>query len=370
MFNPTIIIYIYVYVILSLILFDIFYTLNEKIQENRGRKKLSRYKDMIQEQIWIIDNEKEVEKKHLRTLYWKLRGINNLLVYQEAIRQLKIVEPEKINKYLYLCSSVFQFFANFYGKKDTIYMAFFASFLSKYYPFHLGSNSIIDDAIMKYVEYKSLYCRENAMLYFYERGSSRLVVNALKKIDEADLYYNQKLLSNDLLKFNGDKIKLSRQLFDEFDSFSPSFQVSIVNYLRFSNIDFNKELFSILESGDYDKEVDLAIIRYFGKTVYSKALPYLLFLLEKDNVDIEYKIIICRIISAFDNKKVRNILISHVSHPNWYVRKNAAHSLSEMKLTSLDIKKLDSIKDNYGKQMLNYTFKSKEESKKEREEVL
>lgn len=369
-FNPTVIIYIYIYIIVSLIVFDIFYTLNDKVQAKKGKRKLYKYKESIQVQIDKIGNGEVIDKEHLRNLYWKLRGINNLLTYQEAIRQLKLIDCEKVDKYLIMCSPVLQFFAHFYGQKDSIYKAFFAAFLSKYYPFHLGGNSIIDEAIMKYVEYNSIYCRENAMLYFYERGSSNLVVTALKKIDEAGLYYNRKLLSNDLLKFKGDKKKLAKQLFEEFDSFSVSFQVSIVNYLRFSSIDLNDSLFQILISKSYDKEVNLAIIRYFGKNVYSKILPYLLTILKMDDIDVEYKIIVCQIISVYDCKDVRDALITCVSSSNWYVRKNAASSLAKMKVTVSDKEKLLGIKDKYGKQMLKYTFKAVINKNKKKGEVV
>lgn len=358
MFNPTIIIYIYVYIIISLIIFDIFYTFNEKFQAKRFQKKLDKYKDVIWLQIEKMEADNSLDKDHVRKLSWKLRRVNNLLVYQEAIKQLKEKDCDKVDNYLISYSQVFQFFANFYGKKDSIYKAFFAMFLAKYYPFHLNTSSLMDEAIMKYVEFNSIYCRENAMLYFYERGSSNLVVEALKKIDEAGLYYNKKLLSNDLLKFRGDRLDLAKRLFENFDRFSVDFQVSIINYLKFANVSFNAKLFGMLTSGEYDKEVDLAIIRYFGKYIYKRALPYFLELLDDDSFDVEYKIVICQMISVYDSPQVRKALIECVSNPNWYVRKNAAKSLVKLNLTAADKKRLENVNDKYGKQMIEYTFKS------------
>lgn len=368
MFNPTIIIYIYVYIIISLIVFDIVYTLNEKFQAKRMQNKLEKYKKAIWEQIEKMDsNDITLDKKHARKLSWKLRGVNNLLIYQEAIKELKERDCKKVDNYLILYAQVFQFFANFYGKKDSIYKAFFAMFLAKYYPFYLNTNSLIDEAIMKYVEFKSIYCRENAMLYFYERGSSYLVVEALKKIDGAGLYYNKKLLSNDLLKFKGDRLDLAKSLFENFDNFSVDFQVSIINYLKFANVSFNSKLFKMLISEEYNKEVDLAIIRYFGKYIYKKALAYFLDILKDDSFDVEYKIVVCQIISVYDCPQVRESLIECVSNPNWYVRKNAAKSLVKLNLTMADKKSLNNVTDKYGKQMIEYTFKSAKlfEEKKE-----
>jgi len=368
MFHATSIIYIYIYIIITLILFDLGYTMNEKIKVRRGKKKLEKYKAMISEEIARMQNEKERKEEHRRKLFFQLRRINNLLIYQEAIKELKKEEKYKVDEYLALYSPLFQAFSHLYRKKDSIYKAFFASFLAKYYPFYLKKNTSIDDAIMKYVEDKSIYCRENAMLYFYERGSSRLVVNALKKMDEKEKYYNHKLLSNDLLKFKGNKKQLAKQLFQEFSNFSLSFQVSMINYFRFSNIDLKEPLFEMLKKGEYDKEINLAIIRYFGKETYDQVLPYLLEILEGDDrLDIEYKIIICQILGSYENSRVKNALIKCITDNNWYVRKNAAKTLSKMNLTNREKEKLEHIEDRYGKEMLEYTFFTKKDRKIKRE---
>ncbi len=354
-----IIIYIYIYIIVSLILFDLWYTMNDKLQEKRNHKKLAQYKDIIKTQMNAMDSNPVMNKKHVKKLKWKFRKISNLLIYQEAVKELHEEDSKKVDEYLVLYAPVFQVTLHFYRKKDSIYKAFLASFLSLYYPFHLNSNSIIDEEIMKYVEDKSIYCRENAMLYFYRRSSSTLVMNALKIISDKGLYYNKKLLANDLLKFNGKQEELAQKLFQEFEHFSTDFQVSIVNYLRFSKNDLNKEFYHMLISNEYDKEVNLAMIRYFGSKKYEEVLPYLLGLLKNTNKeDIEYKIIATQAIKTYDCREVRKSLIRCISDDNWYVRKNACNSLSKMKLTKTDIKEIEDIQDKYGKEMIEYTFLS------------
>lgn len=376
MFNPTIIIYIYAYIIISLIVFDICYTLNENLQEKINQRKFQKYKKMIQSQIDNLVITNTVTKKDINRLYWKLRRVNNLLMFQKVIEHFEnndipINDTPMIDTYIIKYISTFQLLADYYKKQDSIYQAYFAMFLVKHYPFRLGSSSIIDETMMEYVTFNSIYSRENAMLYFYERGSSSLVVTALKKIDTFNLYYNKKLLSNDLLKFKGDKLTLANQLYKEFNNFSIDFQVSIINYLKFSNINFNAPLLRMLNSKEYDKEVNLAIIRYFGKTAYPKALSHILKLLENDELDIEYKIIICQILYVYDCRKARFSLISCINNPNWYVRKNAATSLAKMNLTQTEKNKLKNIDDNYGKQMIEYTFKTKiKKPKEEKKEVV
>ena len=268
MFNTINIIYVYIYIIITIIVFDLFYTTHEKVQIKSGKKKLEKFKKLMSEQLIKIKENKQVDENHKKMLLRKLKNVNNLLIYQEAIRQLKIEQNELVDKYLVAYTSVFQVFSQNYRNKDSIYKAFFASFLSKFYPFYLNKNKVIDEEITKYVKDKSIYCRENAMLYLYKRGSAKLVVNALKMMDEKHLYYHKKLLSNDLLRFQGDQNELAKLLFETFNQFSVDFQVSIVNYLRFSNMNFNDDFYEMLMSRSYDKEVELAIIRYFGKKIF------------------------------------------------------------------------------------------------------
>jgi len=104
MFHATSIIYIYIYIIITLILFDLGYTMNEKIKVRRGKKKLEKYKAMISEEIARMQNEKERKEEHRRKLFFQLRRINNLLIYQEAIKELKKEEKYK-EAYKILCET-------------------------------------------------------------------------------------------------------------------------------------------------------------------------------------------------------------------------------------------------------------------------
>ena len=208
------------------------------------------------------------------------------------------------------------------------------------------------------------------MLYLYKRGSTKLVVNALKLFSNLHLYYNKKLLSNDLLKFTGSKKQLMMQLLENFNGFSTNIQTAIINFSRYTNCDFCKIFYNMLISEKYDKEVNLSLIRYFGKNVYPKVLPYLLNLLEnKDSNNTEYRIVITGVLEKYDKKIVRDILIKCTCDLNWYVRKNAANSLSKMKLSNEDKNKIKALEDRYGKEMINYSFLQKNNKRKGKKKV-
>ena len=321
---------------------------------------------MVLEQIEKMSNDISLNQKHMKQLIRELKKINHLLIFKETIEELK-KEQIEMDEYLVLYAPVFQQLVHIYRNKESIYKAFLASFLSQHYPFRLSSNSVIDAEIMEYIEDKSIYCRENAMLYFYQKGSTTFVLNALLKMSDQHLYYNKKLLSNDLLKFQGDQRELANKLLQAFDRFNPEFQVSIINYLRFSSYNFKQKCLDMLMSHKYDKEVEFALIRYFGKNKDEKILPYLLNILKNDQSEIEYKIITAQIIQNYDEQKVRDALIHCVSDSNWYVRKNAATSLSHMNLSKKDFDKIMRLEDRYGKEMIQYTFATNRKHGKEDE---
>ena len=359
MFDATSIIYLYICIIISTILFDLWYTFYDRLSAKKSKKKTKQYKEKIVEEI----NKKKMKKeeKHLKYFTKKLRRVNNLLAYQSALDELKEEEgKEKIDHYLTIYGILFQNLVVHYRKKNSIYKAFLASFLTKHYPFRLSWNRYIDDEMMNYVSDKSIYCRENAMLYFYQRGSSDLVVQALKKLNRNNLYYNKKQFANDLLKFRGNHEELDHALMKDFSNFSVAIQIGIVNYFRFSNNDFRKKIYEMLKSSHYDKEVDLAFIRYLGKNVYMEALPLLLsFLQMDDEKNIEYKIITAQVIFSYDVEQVRKALIFCLSDNNWYIRKNAAESLFKMKRSEEDDEMLLNLEDRYAKEMVEYVFVSK-----------
>ena len=71
----------------------------------------------------------------------------------------------------------------------------------------------------------------------------------------------------------------------------------------------------------------------------------------------EYAAVSAFALKNYQEKEVKNILIEALSHPNWYVRKNAAISLAEMKLTKNDVQKIMDKKDKYANEILSYELK-------------
>lgn len=355
MFDVTIILYIYLFIIIMLILFNIAYALREKVLVKTNKIKYDKYYEKIKQ--LEIDGEIKYDLLHLKFLKKELKKINNLLIYYNVINDIKEENHTFCTNYLLTYNEIFIYIIKTYQKKESIQKAYIAYFISQIYPFEKIKSDIIDEAMLEYIKDKSIYARENAMLYFYKRGSAQLIITALKIISAHNFYYNKKLLSNDMLKITGSKKQLIMGLLDNFNDFSLDIQIAIINYSRYTSQDLCQIYYEMLISKKYDPEIELALIRYFGKHPYPKVLPYLLNMLEDKTLDNDnYRIVITQILQNYDEKIVRDILIDCISDANWYVRKNATNALAKMKLTRKDINRINEINDRYGKEMVSYSL--------------
>lgn len=357
MYQIANIIYVYLLIIILLILFNIWYVLKEKLVNVLNLRKKDKYIKWINEDIKNMDKKDFKYKKVFRR---KLVKTNNLIVFESVVKELR--KQPKVDEYILEISSIFQELALVYQKKDSIHKAYFSHMLLSL-PKITKDTDVLSQTILSFTTDKSIYCRENAMIFLYQNKSSELIIEALKNISKRNLYYNSKLLADDLLTFNGDTKKLCSLLLSEFDEFSVNIQVAIINYFRFIGEDIKEDMYKKYKSHTYDKEVQLAMIRYFSKCSYSPMIDELINLLnDKDEKNYEYRLVAASILYSYDVEKVRNSLISCLTDSNWYVRKNAATSLSKMKLTKEEVETLKNMNDSYAKEMLQYIWENKKMS--------
>lgn len=351
-------IYIYFAIMILFILFSMYALWREKLILKKIERKKRNYKKEISREIKKLSLEKHISKKHLNSLQKELMDTENLLIFEEVLESLKNKDIN-IQNYCIEISHLFQKLVEIYRKKDSIQKAYFSHVLSSFPQLLQGEEKSIEYAMMHFVFDSSVYCRENAMLFFYHKGSAEQVVNSLKKISNRKLYYNAKLLADDLLQFTGNTKELVSLLLEAFNEFSIQFQVAIINYIRFIKEDRKEKLYQKLISRKYNKEVDLAIIRYFARYSYEPVLDELIKIMQNKNSQDEYRIVAAMALAIYDKKEIRKLLISNLSDSNWYVRKNSAISLTRMNLTKRELEEALKTDDPYAKEMLEYAWQEK-----------
>lgn len=330
--------------------------LKDKLAFLSNKQKKLIYKDVIQKELERIRNKKHVSQKHLIFLQQELKTAEHLLVFEDVLVKLQKKSFANVQEYCIQIANAFQHLTKIYKEKSSIEKAYFTHVLSVFPEIIQGDDRSIHYAMMHFVFDQSVYTRENAMLFFFHKGSVTQVVNSLKKISNRGLYYSPKLLADDLLQFTGDKHQLSKQLLLEFSNFSISFQVAIIHYLKFSGEDWCEVIYQKFMSHQYDMEVELAMIRYFSNFKYSPILSEFIRIMRDVSLSFEYRVVTAYALAIYNRREVREVLIECLADENWYVRRNCAVSLSKMSLLADDLKKMMSLKDTYAKEMVEYIW--------------
>lgn len=355
MYQLTNIIYIYLLIVLSLIVFNISYVIYDGLNKYFSQKKYIIYKNKIIEGIKYLNQNNNLEEKHIKYFIRKLNHVNNLIIYKKVISDLK--DNKYINKYLEKSILIYQVLSNKYLNKNSIKKTYFSYFISQLPIKKLKENFYIVNMLLENVIDKSIYCRTNSMIAICKLDSKELVNKALLAISKRNLYYNNKKLEENLLEYSSNKDSLIKELLYNFNKFTNNIKLAIINYIKHTSGNYTKNLYELFISQKYDKEINLAIIDYFGKYEYKKIVPVLLEIVNKyEHYDIEYTIRIINSLAKYDQKNVRYTLIELLSNDNWYIRKYATISLSKLTLTDKEIKDINKLNNNYDKQMFNYVF--------------
>jgi len=356
------IIYIYFFLIAIIIIYQIGRSIKINASKRTLDKRKRLYQQKIEQELKYLKKSAMARKAHLDDLEKNLIHIFDLVIFESVLSDLKQKNSKTVTEYCISISSAFQYLSICYRKKSSLHKAYFAHVLSLFPELIQDDDEAISYAMMHFVMDPSIYCRENAMLFFYRKSNEKLVVNSLKKMSIRKLYYSPKLLADDLMNFTGDHKELSTLLLANFEKFNANYQLGIMNYFRFSNEETKEEIYKKYTTKKHNKEVTLAMIRYFASHKYEAFLKELLKIVQdKSRAHYEYRLVAAFALSSYDKKESREALIECLSDVNFYVRKNAAISLSRMNLTKDECKKIAHIEDPYAKDMLNYIFQQEKE---------
>ncbi len=350
-------IYAYFAICAGMIIFNL---LNAVISRRRDRWALhvSRgFEKRIREELGFLETHSAVRSEHKKWLARKLRAIGNLKAFDAALESHYAESPEHVGRYLQAIDGVFVSLSIGYGKKESMELAYLPYMIKKYRilagrPFHA-----MIGLLFQLLHDPSIYCRENAMQALYTVGDCSYVIQALKIIDRENKFYHSKLLTDGLLTFEGSREMLGDALWKEWDRFSVSMQIALLNYFRFSSGGYCEPMLRLMNDETCDDELRFCCIRYFGKYRYEAAYRSLLYYADIRNpVRWEYAAIASSVLSAYPSAESVEVLKANLHHRNWYIRFNSSQSLEKMGLTYLDLIDILEGEDRYASEILRYRF--------------
>ena len=349
-------IYYYGIICLSMIVVNILYGIYLHHKEARQQDKISQISKEIMKQIRKADEKKMVGKGHTDYLCRKLSRVSNLIAYDHALEILKEKEGEEyFTAYVTQIQPIFLHLALVYLKKEKMQSAYFAVFLSKYKQRKNMPVDSVRDIMLEYLKKDSIYCRLNALEALCKFAEEETIVKAVRWIDEAEIFFHEKLLTEALLSFTGNHDGLIALFWEKMDDFSVKTQLAILNYIRFKSGAYCDNMYRIMRNEEKDKELRFAAIRYFAKYPYEPAKnPLVAFVLDKNPLNWEYAAISASSLAHYEGEIVIEALKGALYSANWYVRYNAALSLEAHQLNYEDLIGIMDGNDRYAREMMIY----------------
>ena len=350
-------IYIYMLICFSLLLYNIIYIIKSYISKKLMKKRSFYWKGEILKQISFLQKQENVEESHLRKLERKLSKTEELIAYVDALDSLN--EHDTFEIYLQNTFVAQQTLALKYAKKDSMNRAFFAYTISKYPSCNGEKFRPIMRILISYLDNSTVYCRENSLKALCALGNIQAVENALQILNDYHWFHHKKLLSDGLATFRGDKEKLMEVLWKHINDWDENIMISVVQFITICGGQYQEVFFPMLLSDNTSIEIRLGIMRYYRRYFYEPVREILYSFLQDDNIDENLIIVAAIVLDRYPGEETIDILKEALHHHNWYVRRNAASSLYNL---GVELDTLDNIlngDDRYAKDILNYKYQVK-----------
>lgn len=353
--NLTLVIWFYMFICISLLVFNVVYILQSKRKKRWQQKKEQKWLLEIQTQCQRLEHGLPCSDKHLKRMESRLCHIKELLVYYEAVVKLLEADTPCIQHYLDSNLSVFQTLALQYSKKSAMERGFFAHVIAVCHPSRETGCGQLPQILMEYFSDSTVFCRENLLQAFYSIGDITLVEAAFTMLSHQGRYHYTRLLSDGLATFSGNQEELAWSLWKHRAKWNETIQIAIVQFATMVSDSFSGEFLLALKNSSFPLDLRFALLRYFQRYYYPEALPQLLLILRQEESS-GLAIAATFALGKFTDLEARHALLEAMHSRSWYVRRGAAISLSRVGISRSEIEELYQSGDNYAIEMLNYVL--------------
>ena len=349
-------IYIYISLCFCMMIFNVFYIIYNRTTEKSSEKEKNKLTKKMSEQINLIKNNFEVTAKHRRYLYNKLKRIHNLMIFERFIDK----QDERIKEdYLENIKYVFYDLAIYYKKSDSIKKAYFAYIVGKYRFFYDIENNAIIKTLDIFLEDESLYCRDNSLKAIIKYGNTEDIIRALNIINETKYYYDTEIIFQNLLEFDGNKMRLSAKLWMKFNTFNENIQIAIIRYIDKEKLDYNEQFYKLLVDEKVSNNIKIEIVKYYKNNIYGPAEKILIEDTKLTGmVNKELVQEAARTLRKYNSYETKEALKALLKKKDWNTKMVASESLSVLEASYYELIDIYNGEDETTREILKYKVQS------------
>ena len=356
-FRIEYVLYFYSLISIALVFYNIRYVFHKSKEDERHEALVNKYIKEYDKEIISLKKNKDINKKYYKKLIKELRKVNNLLAFHDFIMLKRKVEDSEIyGEFIY---DVFLELSIFYNRKSDMEKALFVHMVG-----HLNiekdDSRSLDNRIINFLEKPSVYLVENTISAFIILGHKDSLIKTLNILNFKKVYHNEKLISDGLLEYKGNKLELAKELWEYRREWMVPYVISIIKFIRVIGSDFKEQFYYALTQENLHIEIKIELIRYFGKIKYDKVLDYLLEVFEsKEDIDTNFLIVASTVLSNYPSRRTIEVLKRNMTNSNWYIRNNSCASFLSLNPSQEDINDILNGDDRYGKETLLYQLEKR-----------
>ena len=348
-----------IYIILSFFIYiiscSIIYMIVRGMINQHFNKKVEKTKKQIKgeilKQLNCIKSDEAISKMDIASIREKLKQKHYIRAFNAILKEFN--KDKNNHKYIKIYMENFEDIITInvkkYRKKDNILKTYLATLLGEY----RISNYEISEFLLECINTKSIYLRVSALESIARIGNISTFKRAIEYISKENKYINNKVFTDILNQFGGDKYYLDKYLINNLKNFSENIQKVVIEHFKNNKTDFVKEDLLNYLNDNMNKEVSISIIKYFSVIKYEKSKEKIIELL--NNKDWEFRAVCATALKNYKCKESKNALTKSIKDKNWYVRYNSAITILEF----LDDDLINSIlyeNDKYAKDILFYAM--------------
>lgn len=346
----NVVVQIYMIVCVVLLVFDVAFLMVKNARNQRFYPKKPKFRRKILEEIEHRELSGEFSKGFPEMVQKKIARTKYLLALQTILEE-KNYAADWFREIIYAVLPD-------YRKKSEDEQAYYAYVIST-----LGYEGVQLPAdfageFMTFLESKSLYTFANTMAAVYAFGDMNLLMHAIDMVDEREGFYHTKLLVDGLLSARVDQKELAGRLMESYEKYRDYTREGILTYFRFSGADAAEFCRKVLLSGNENREIRYAALRYFVKYPDEKSQKmFIRMLTSGEELNWVEEMLAIEGLAHDPGGDVRRLMKEKITSVNWYVRVKAAQYLRNHGMDPKELEEIVGFGDRYANEALLYQYR-------------